>query len=84
MCYLKPSLKRYQNSVINRKGEICVLKFTVCSVDNINKLSSYAAVESSNTAREFDGTSVQLVEPMPLSIKWSEKELNPELLLVVL
>ena len=83
MCYSKPSLKRYQNSIIDRKGEIGVQisldAFTICSVDNINKRSSYAAVKSSDTNRGFDGTSVQLVEPMPLSIKWSENELNPEL-----
>ena len=83
MCYSKPSLKRYQNSVIDRKREIGVQmsldSFTICSVDNINKRSSYAAVKSSDTNRGFDGTSVQLVEPMPMSLKWSENELNPEL-----
>ena len=38
-------------------------------MDNINKRSSYASVKSSDTSRGFAGTSVQLVEPQPDSIK---------------
>ena len=83
ICYSKTSLKRYQNSVIERKNEVGVQvsleSFTICSVDNINKRSSYAAVKSSDASRGFDGTSVQLVEPMPVSIKWSANEVNQEL-----
>ena len=83
MCYSKPTLNRYQNSVIERKSEIgaqiSLESFTVCSVDNINKRSSYASVKASDTSRGFDGTSVQLVEPKPLSCKWSNEEVNQEL-----
>ena len=85
ICYSKTSLKEYQNSVIKRKNEVGVQlsldSFTICSVDNINKRSSYAAVKSSDVNRGFDGTSVQLVEPMPESIKWSANEVNQELAL---
>ena len=83
ICYSKPSLNRYQNSVIERKNEIgaqiSLESFTVCSVDNINKRSSYASVKASDTSRGFDGTSVQLVEPKPISCKWSNEEVNQEL-----
>ena len=80
ICYSKTSLKEYQNSVIKRKDEVGVQlsleSFSICSVDNINKRSSYAAVKSSDANRGFDGTPVQLVEPMPVSIKWSANEVK--------
>ena len=73
ICYSKTSLNRYQNSVIEQKNEIgaqiSLESFTVCSVDNINKRSSYATLKASYSSRGFDGTSVQLVEPLPVSGK---------------
>ena len=78
ICYSKSFLNNYQESVIQRKKDIGVQlsaeSFTVCSVDNINKRSSYAYVKSNDLSRGFDGTSVQVVEPMPLTIKWDKNE----------
>ena len=78
ICCSKDSLQRYQTSVVEKDIESGVHlspeSFTICSIDNINKRSSYAAVKSRDTSRGFDGTSVQLVEPKPHSIKWDESE----------
>ena len=83
VCYSKKTLKSYQNSVIQTQNEIGVQlspeSFTICSVDNINKCSCYAYVKSSDRRRGFDGTSVQMVEPRPLTVKWDKKELNSAL-----
>ena len=78
ICCSKDSLQRYQTSVVEKDIESGVHlspeSFTICSIDNINKRSSYAAVKSRDTSRGFDGTSVQLVEQKPHSIKWHESE----------
>ena len=78
ICCSKDSLNRYQTSVIETQLEsgtqISPNSFTICSIDNINKRSSYASVKAKDSSRGFDGTSVQLVEPKPTALKWHDSE----------
>ena len=52
---------------MTKKQEMLSASITVASVDNIDKNIVYAPVTSRQECRGFHGTSVQVVEPLPLS-----------------
>ena len=79
ICCSKDSLKRFQTDIIEKKFFLAGIQlspesFTICSIDNINKRSSYAYAKAGDKSRGFDSTSVQLVEPRPERVKWHENE----------
>ncbi|XP_072051451.1 uncharacterized protein [Amphiura filiformis] len=71
VCVSKTSLVRFQVWISEHemasKWDKLRSSFTVASIDNIDKNSSYAAVSSQQQNRGFHGTSVQSVEPLPES-----------------
>ncbi|KAJ8036249.1 hypothetical protein HOLleu_20166 [Holothuria leucospilota] len=63
----KSTFQRFQTSIaleeMAKKPSLLSNRFTIASVDNIDRSSSYAAVSAGNADRGFHGTSVQAVEP---------------------
>ena len=71
ICVSKSSLVRFQvwisENEMASKGNKLRASFTMASIDNIDKNATFAAVSSQQQCRGFHGTSIQAVEPLPLS-----------------
>ncbi|KAJ8047412.1 hypothetical protein HOLleu_06401 [Holothuria leucospilota] len=69
----KSTYLRFQTSVtkeeMTKKPSILSRSFCVASVDNIDRSATYATVRAGQANRGFHGTSVQAVEPLPLSLR---------------
>ena len=69
MCHV--TLMRFVTSIAEEQrkssvwNELSHNTFTVASADNIDFLSSHAAVYCGNQSRSYHGTTIQIVQPVP-------------------
>lgn len=68
----KSTYLRFQTSVTKRrmisKPLTLAKSFTIASVDNIDRSTTYASIRGGQDSRGFHGTSVQAVESLPISL----------------